>query len=328
MNRKKIFFTIPALFLFVSLANAQTLVLQRTFIEKYKNRATIDGTFLVDHALAQPHPASQDGDLHAAGRSDQVGLPLVSEVMNAALDAQATVVQTMQANEGNETPTAISGAWRIWFEHPSKLPQVQFDDVPPAANTNPDHCFEIHPITQYAGMQILQSLQDIQGYTPKDAETAFGNYEQLSATLVIDDQTIAVTSKRVGYNYVKFLAQLAGKPDTLDNNDAGQADGQVVLANILDNAGDQVLVNNVRLIFIAGTPPADTLAQASDGATLQLLALPRVDLNSISAFADSGGSGTLVRKLPYEMIVVSATNTQGPPLMASRARSKKKRVHP
>src|SRR5437667_382198 len=262
MNRKKVLFAIPALFLFVSLANAQTLVLQRSFIEKYKNRATIDGTFIVDHALAQPHAASQDGDLHAAGRSDQVGLPLVSEVMNATLDAQAAVVQAMRANEGNGTPTAISGAWRIWFEHPSRVPQIQFDNVPPAANTNPDHCFEIHPITQYAGNSVLNSLHEILGYTPKDAEKAFGNYEKLSATLEIDDQTVKITSKKVGFNYVKFTAQLAGKAESLANNDAGTPDGQVVLANVMNNAGDEVFVDNVRLIFIAATQPGDELAKA------------------------------------------------------------------
>jgi hypothetical protein len=233
---------------------------------------------------------------------------MVSEVMNAALGPQQDVVHILQANQGNGTPTAISGAWRIWFEHPSTQPQVQFAPVPPIATTNPNHCFEIHPITQYAGKQIPQSLQEIQGYTPKDAQTAFGNYEKLSTTLVIGAQTISLTSKQVGDNYVKFTAQLAGKPVSLDKNDAGQADGQVVLANIMDNAGDLVLVNNMRLIFIAGTPPADVLSQAANGATFQLLAIPRVDLNAISAFAGAGGSGTVVRKLPYEMIVVSAKN--------------------
>src|SRR5437879_13115750 len=112
MNRKKVLSAIPALFLFVSLANAQTLVLQRSFIEKYKNRATIDGTFIVDHALAQQHAASQAGDLHAAGRSDHVGRPLASEVVNATLDGQAAVVQAMRANEGSVTPRAIAGTWR------------------------------------------------------------------------------------------------------------------------------------------------------------------------------------------------------------------------
>ncbi len=304
-SRVKYFFTLLVSFLAAPLGNAQTIVLQRSFIEQYKNRATIDGTFIVDHAHKRPNPPAKDGDLHASGRSKEVGLPMVAEVMNAAGELQKDVVNAIHANEGNGTAASISGAWRIWFEHPSKLPQIQFDDVPPAENTNPDHCFEIHPITKYAGMSILKSLKEIENFTPKDAEAAFGRYEQLSATLEIADETVTITSKMVGFNYVGFIAQLAGKPDIL-KNDVGAIDGQVVLANVMDDQGDAVLVNNVRLIFIAGTPPAEALASAGDGATLQLLALPRLDLNAISTFAEAGGSGNGVRKLPYEMIVVAA----------------------
>jgi hypothetical protein len=304
-SRSAIRYSILFLLIIVtSLANAQTLVLQRSFIEKYKNRATIDAMFIVDHAHPRPNTPAKDGDLHASGRSDEVGLPMVSEVMNAA--GATAVLNAIHDNEVTHAPTPISGAWRIWFEHPSTEPQVQFDDVPPAGNTNPDHCFEIHPITQYAGNSILDSLHEISGYTPKEAENAFGNYEKISATFEIDGQTVTITSKKVGFNYVKFTAQLAGKPESLDNNDAGMSDGQVVLANVMKDAGDEVLVDNVRLIFIAGTQPADELANAPEGATLELLALPRVDLNAISAFLEAGGSGTVIRKLPYEMIVVGA----------------------
>ena len=286
------------------LTNAQTLVLQRSFIEKYKNRATIDATFIVDHAHPRPNKPANDGDLHASGRSEEVGLPMVSEVMNAA--SLSAVLAAIHENEKTHIATPISGAWRIWFEHPSTQPQIQFDEVPPAANTNPDHCFEIHPITQYAGNSILTSLHEISGYTPKDAEKAFDRYEKLSATLKIDDQTVMITSKKVGFNYVKFTAELAGKPESLDNNDAGASDGEAVLANVMNDAGDEVLVNNVRLIFIAGTQPAEELAKAGEGATLEFLALPRVELNAIAAFIEAGGSGKVVRKLPYEMIVVAA----------------------
>ncbi len=295
-----------ALLVIGPLTNAQTLVLQRSFIEKYKNRATIDGTFVVDHAHKHPNSPAADGDLHASGRSEEVGLPMVSEVMNAADAQQRSVIDAIHTNEGNAAATPISGAWRIWFEHPSIVPQVQFANVPPAANTNPDHCFEIHPITQYAGNSILNSLREILDYTPKDAEKAFGNYEKLSATISIGDETVTITSKKVGFNYVKFAAELAGKREALDENESGASDGQVVIANVMNNAEDEVLVDNVRLIFIAGTQPSEELANAPEGATLELLALPRVCLNAISAFVQAGGSGTVIRKLPYEMIVVGA----------------------
>jgi hypothetical protein len=298
---------VPVSLLFFSLtpfASAQTLVLQQKFIAKYHNRATVEGNFIVDHAHPQPNPPSQDGDLHAAGRSDAVGLPMVSEVMNAAGATQQAIVNAIHANEGTGKAVPIAGAWRIWFEHPSKAPQVQGATVPPAANTNPNHCFEIHPITVYSGQAVPDSLQPINGYTPKDPDTAFKEYEKLSTTIQIAANTVTLTSKQVGYNYVKFTAQLAGKPDNLDPNDEGQSDGQVVLANILGSEGDNVLVNNLRLIFVAGTLPAKTLQSAPAGATLELLAIPRVDLNAIWTFMQQSGTGTVTRKLPYEMIVV------------------------
>lgn len=298
--------TVLALLFIATAANSQTLVLQRSFIEKYKNRATIDASFVVDHAHPRANPPAKDGDLHASGRSQEVGLPMVAEVMNAAGSPQASVVNDIKANQGNGVATPISGAWRIWFEHPSSEPQVQFDPVPPAGNTNPDHCFEIHPITQYAAKPILDSIKEVPGFAAHDAEKAFERYEKMSATIEIDAQTIMVTSKKVPFNYVKFVAQLAGKPDSLDNNDAGTVDGQVVLANVMKNAEDEVLVDNVRLIFIAETQPAGELAKASEGATLEFLGIPRVDLNAISTFLEAGGAGTVVRKLPYEIIVVGA----------------------
>lgn len=82
---------------------------------------------------------------------------------------------------------------------------------------------------------------------------------------------------------------------------------------------------SVRLIFIAGSPPATELANAGDSATLELLALPRVDLNAISAFIEAGGSGTVTRKLPYEMIVVAARRMdrdQAQPGMSKRRRGR------
>ena len=290
-----------------SAATAQTLVLQRAFIDKYKNRATIEGTFIVDHAHKRPNTPENDGDLHASGRCDAVGLPMVAEVMNAAESTQQAVLQEIHNNEGKGSAKRIAGAWRIWFEHPSTTQsQVQFDPVPPAANTNPDHCFEIHPITKYTGSTILTSLHQIQGFTPKQAEDAFDRYEKLKATLNINDDSITITSKKIGFNYVGFVAEIAGKPERLDDNDSGTSDGQTVLATVLKDNGDETLVDNVRLIFIAGTQAEAELDKTHEGVKLELIALPRVDLSAISALASDAGSGNFVRKLPYEMIVVSA----------------------
>jgi hypothetical protein len=65
------------------LANIE-ITLKNDFIEQYKDKATISVSFVVDKAHKRPNPPKKDGDLHAAGRADEVGLPMVAEIMNAA----------------------------------------------------------------------------------------------------------------------------------------------------------------------------------------------------------------------------------------------------
>ena len=96
-------------------SNAQIqITLKNSFIEKFKDRATIDATFTVDKAHKRPNPPSKDGDLHIAGRAPEIGLAIVSEIMNAK-DEDATV-QAIHAAEQTHDPVKLSGAWRIWCE--------------------------------------------------------------------------------------------------------------------------------------------------------------------------------------------------------------------
>ena len=46
------------------------------------------------------------------------------------------------------------GAWRLRFEHLSKEAQVQAVFIP--ENTNPDHIFEVHPVTSFNGIDVLE----------------------------------------------------------------------------------------------------------------------------------------------------------------------------
>jgi hypothetical protein len=92
------------------------IILRNSFIEKYKNRATINTDFLVDKAHKKPNAPSKDGDLHIAGRpSSQVGLVSVAELMNASLDPQS--VQAIHDAEALGQKIAFEGVWRIWCEH-------------------------------------------------------------------------------------------------------------------------------------------------------------------------------------------------------------------
>ena len=90
-----------------------TITLNNSFIETYKNRATIDVRFTIDKASKRPKPAFLDGDFHMAGRIAEIGLPVVVEIKNSAFERAA--IDIIHQYEGSGTPIRVSGAWRIWF---------------------------------------------------------------------------------------------------------------------------------------------------------------------------------------------------------------------
>jgi hypothetical protein len=93
----------------------EILELNRTFIEQHKNQLTISVMYLVDAAHKKPNPPAKDGDLHAAGRAAEIGLPTVAEIQNAKDVPDA--VSRIRNVEGSGQAIALSGVWRIWPEH-------------------------------------------------------------------------------------------------------------------------------------------------------------------------------------------------------------------
>jgi len=292
-----------------------TLVLKRAWIDQFKDRATIDATFTIDHAHPRPNPGAQDGDMHVAGRAPkEIGLPMVAEIMNAIAPTEKAAVDLVHETEKKNGAIPVTGAWRLWFEHPpSTGSQIQFNAVPMAANTNPDHCFEIHPVTKAGPNDLTGSFKHIPGFPPKDAKTAFTSYEKLSVSLQANDSAVTLTSTKSGFNYVLFT--LHGKGATTNLKDGGIA----VMADILpaDGDTDETLAQSIRMIFVPGTDPFKKVTGGLGGdQRLKVLGIPRINLNAVSAFVDktfpksAGGkksaAGTAVtRKLPYEIIVVA-----------------------
>ncbi len=306
-------------------ARAGSIVLKRAWIENFKDRATIDATFTIDHAHPHPNPPAKDGDMHVAGRAPkEIGLPMVAEIMNAAAAGEQGAVNTVHSDEGNGQFITVSGAWRLWFEHPpSTGAQIQFDDVPPAANTNPDHCFEIHPLTKVGSDDLRASLHDISGFTYKDAAAAFGSYEKLSVSLQSNASAVTLTSAKSGYNYVLFTMRVASKATALKDG------GISVLADVVPEAGDDAdaLASGVRMIFVPGTAPFQKASAGfGNGAELTVVGIPRVNLNAISTFLAAAGSVKVTRKLPYEMIIVALEGSDAAePTPAARRVAARKR---
>jgi hypothetical protein len=288
--------------LFCSECHAGTLVLSRDFVEQLKNKATIAIQLQVDAHLTTPHrivKGGDDGDIHMAGRANEVRLPLVAEIVNARLEGGSMTLLNGTSPGDN---VAVRGVWRLWFEHPGKGEMIQGDSMDPAADSNPDHVFEVHPITQFGDNPALDSFVPIttkagKSYEAYPATKAFGSYEGLKGTIEVSDSSISITSTKAGYNYAEFVIELAGKPSSVQ-------DGLFVLANVFDSSDDEnpVTADPRRMVFVKGTPPADQVKALGKGDRLHVLGIPRVNLAEVAAVP---AGDPVNMNLPFEMIIVA-----------------------
>jgi hypothetical protein len=283
------------------IANAQNyeVRLKRAWAAKFADRTSIDATMQVRHSHHSANTiksGGDDGDMHFSGVSPDVGLPFVAEIVNAALSTQKAAELAIIAKEGTGKVT-LRGAWRLWFEHPSKT-QTQGGQNPFSPdNTNPDHSFEIHPISHVNTFDIGKSFVPVKGYTAYTADVAFTYFDKCEVIVKASNSGISLRSKKLKYNYVEFDIELAGAPKKV-------SDGLIALATVLSDDGDPVTDGTRRMIFVGGTPAADKVANAKAGDHLRVLGVPRVNLNAILALVTKNGTAQFTAALPYEMIVV------------------------
>jgi hypothetical protein len=226
------------------------LTLKNTFIEQFKHRASITATFTVDKAHKKPNPPSKDGDLHVAGRAPEIGLPAVAELMNARLDDQA--VAAIHQAEQSGLPIVLTGAWRIWTEHGGDTKFVQGKQLQPFTTTNPDHVFQIHPISIVGDARVGHTLIPIEGFRAKDAHDAFVRYENMRSRIRSKNGTTTITTTMAGFNYVEFIMEI------LDEEQFEVSDGRFVMATVRDTDGE-LLVRQRRMVFMKGTPPEEAV---------------------------------------------------------------------
>src|SRR5947209_2828303 len=188
---RSLYLALSLLLLPVLVAAEVEITLKNSFIEQYKDRATINVNYVIDKAHKTPNPPKKDGDMHVAGRADSVGLPIVAEIMNARLHKDA--VDLVHQIEGTGQNVQLSGAWRIWTEHAGIAKQVQGQKLDPFDTTNPDHVFEIHPIDRIGDIALFASFIPIDGYKAKDAHDAFRAYESLPSQIRVNSQAKTTT---------------------------------------------------------------------------------------------------------------------------------------
>jgi len=284
-----------------------TVSLKKVFVQQFKDKATISTKFRIDqhHNSANPiGSGSKDGDIHIAGRDSVVKLPMVSEIINGKKENSALkfLLTTTSGQSVN-----LTGVWRLWFEHPGSADQIQGTTVPPADDTNPDHIFEFHPVVQFGTFNLLDSFAPIKNGSKEfrgyPAETAFPAYEKRPAVITVSNSAIMISSTKAAYNYAEFEMRLAGKP-----KDVG--DGFIVFANVYSigsgDDDDPLFEATRRMVFVKGSAPAEAVEKLKKGDRLQVLGIPRVNLNEVFAIASGlHGDEVFDETLPYEMIIVA-----------------------
>jgi hypothetical protein len=287
-----VFFILPVV------AQAQIeITLKKSFIEKYKDRATIEADFFIDKAHKKPNPPGKDGDMHIAGRSpEEIGLPVVAEIMNAS-DVPAAV-KAVHAAEGNGEAVPLIGVWRIWCEHAGGDKQVQGEPLEPFDTTNPEHVFEIHPVTKFKNLKLLTSLKPIVGFKFKDAEQAFLTYERTRSRIIPGGDTATIVTRMAGFNYVDFKIGLLADPFEVE-------DGMMVMASVLDLKGD-LLVHKRRMVFVKGSAPEKAVKNKTKGSVLHVIGVPRINLKLVSWRLENAAERPEILEwdLPYEMVIV------------------------
>jgi hypothetical protein len=282
------------------------ITLKKDFIKTYKSRVTIDADdFVIDMAHKHPNPPKKDGDMHVAGRADSIGLPVVAEIMNAGEDAQAKAVDKVHELEGTGKKVKVSGVWRLWCEHAGTSRQVMGAPLQPFKTTNPDHVFEIHPVTKLDGLDIRGSFKPIKGFPTKDAHDAFVKYENTRCEIRPKGETVTLVTHMAGFNYVEFILELNEDPFKLPNGD-----GYFAQCKVRDLEGE-LLVRNRRMAFAEGTPPAREVKDLKKGKRMHVLGIPRIDLALVAWRVEHAGDDEwkdekpLTWNLPYEIVVVA-----------------------
>jgi hypothetical protein len=299
--------------------------LDNKFIKDYENRATITSSYTLT-GISAVHPPAKDGEVHAGGWAYAAGMPCVAEVMNAA-SSGAKDVKALRKALSDDRKVTVAGAWRLWGEHPGTAPQVQSLKTDPTFPlpgeypSNPDHVFEIHPVTSLkvgdgpVDASAAKAIGPTAGHTPYDPQKAMvQGYETLTCTIVPKGDRTRIITQSLGFNFTEFVIRLGEDPVQLD-------DGHAAICSVFDTDGE-LLIRGRRMVFLKGTDADDRFQASKKGERLHVIGIPRISLKLVqwrldhSKDKDADGNpkydtSPLGWRLPYEMIIVSATPLEG-----------------
>ena len=272
------------------------IVINKSFIEKYKDRVSITTTFTVDKARQNPIAPMFDGDFHMAGRAPEITLPAVAEIANG--DSAKKAIGLVHGAEGTRKPLKISGVWRIWPEHGGGEKQEQGEPLLAMESDNPSHVFEIHPVTRINDVEVLHTFTPIEGFMGGDAHNCFEIYEKAECALTVRPKAVSIVTHKGLRNDVEFIMEIT------EDRQIEVPGGRFVIASARDLKGN-LLVERLRMVFATGTPPERAVRLLKRGDRLHVFGLPRMDFAAVSrrAMSSQTNPALLVKPLPYEIII-------------------------
>jgi len=169
------------------------------------------------------------------------------------------------------------GVWRIWPEHGGESHHVQGEADPnDITDTNPDHIFEIHPLTQVGPFSVRSGFHPIPNFKTKNAQDAFQNYEGARSKITPKTDTTQIRLSQATYNYVEFKLELLETPShELD-------DGLTAFARVRALDGETI-VQKRRMVFVKGTKPETNIRNLTAGQCMHALGMPRLNLTLVVA---------------------------------------------
>jgi hypothetical protein len=275
---------------------------------------TINSQYDVWYTHEKAKSAAQDGDIHFSGYDKKIGMPIVAEIMNAKDEKEAIkeIIAHQGRGEKNNPKLNVQGVWRIWPEHMAartnyyqgmtfSLKKIQ------EVKTNPDHVFEIHPVTQIGNINLTRTLRNIEGYIPKrDVRYILDVYAKKHCVISQTQKNISIETKDADYNYIDMWVRL----DSIWHVDDGAFAFCAVFDTDFNPASDdpkeKQVTKRTRVALVKDSEVYNQFTSMANGEYLRMLGTPRLDLAIISwrAWAAKKRPEVLKWRLPIEIIAV------------------------
>ncbi len=267
-----------------------TITLRRSFIDSFMNRVTITANYDVWYTHHRAKPETEDGDIHCSGYDKKIGLATVAEIMNAKDEQDAIDVLIDHEGKGkaNNPKISMTGVWRLWPEHMGsgttfKQGMKFTKSKIQAKTTNPDHVFEIHPVTELEGSDLTHTLRRIgPDYEMKKWEVSYPKFRAKAFSISSNTKFISFTTKQIGENYIDMWIRI----DTLWEVEDGAFAYCTTMTSDFDPDEDEIadkqVTGKTRVVLVKNSEVYNAVINGDLGMKVHIVGTPRINLAIIS----------------------------------------------